>query len=110
MGFKQRLIDQGFRAVHVEAKNYTNWEPNLFELFPSKLVDLVLEDEWNKTVGRIAPTVASLFVRFRVNTLVNYDAVSRSFAVYKNIYENYEHYTAADAWWTSVQDSVRHQI
>ena len=31
----------------------------MFETFPAKLTELVLDDEWNKAVGRIPPMVAA---------------------------------------------------
>ena len=53
----------------------------IFSSFHPK--ELVLDDEWNKAVGRIPPMVANLFVRFRVNTLVNYEVVDRAFAAFE---------------------------
>ena len=36
------------------------WSEAMFETFPPKLTELVLDDEWNKAVGRIPPMVAPL--------------------------------------------------
>ena len=36
-----------------------NADQDMFETFPPKLTELVLDDEWNKAVGRIPPMVAA---------------------------------------------------
>ena len=73
------LSDKGFYPVHIEKLNYTTWNHSLLEFMPDSLVKFVLDDEWNKAVGRIPPFGATLFVRFRVNTNVNYDIVKAAF-------------------------------
>jgi len=108
--FKKHLQDIGFNCVHVEKKNYMNWEKSYFETMPPKLVSLVLEDEWNKAVGRIPPFAATLFVRFRVNTLVNYDVVEKAFASFENDHREDEEFVAATAWWKEMRDVVQAMI
>jgi len=87
-----------------------NWEKDMFSTFPSKLVELVLDDEWNKAVGRIPPFVANLLVRFRVNTLVNYDVVDRAFAAFDVDHRSNPNYLKATKWWSSVADQVQLRI
>eukprot|EP00434_Breviolum_minutum_P024216 symbB.v1.2.021381.t1/scaffold1834.1/size99453/1 len=110
IGFKKLLIEKGFRSVHVEKANYLNWDKEMFETFPSKLTELVLDDEWNKAVGRIPPMVANLFVRFRVNTLVNYEVVDRAFAAFEEDLRGTPDYVKATAWWVKVEKKVLQDI
>lgn len=110
IGFKQLLIEKGFRSVHVEKANYLNWDKEMFETFPPKLTELVLDDEWNKAVGRIPPMVANLFVRFRVNTLVNYEVVDRAFAAFEEDLRGTPDYVKATAWWVKVEKKVLQDI
>ncbi|CAK9041733.1 Uncharacterized protein SCF082_LOCUS24739 [Durusdinium trenchii] len=110
IGFKKLLIEKGFQSVHVEKANYLNWDKDMFETFPPKLTELVLDDEWNKAVGRIPPMVANLFVRFRVNTLVNYEVVDRAFAAFEEDLRGTPDYVKATAWWVKVEKKVLQDI
>jgi len=110
VGFKAALRDKGFVDVHVESRNYVNWQPSFFGAMPHKLVQMVLADEWNKAVGRIPPVAATLFVRFRVNTLVNYDIVRRAFAYYEANYSSAPHFAAAEQWWQGIRAEVHQKI
>lgn len=110
LGFQAELAKKGFTLVHVEKNNYMNWEKDMFSTFPPKLVELVLDDEWNKAVGRIPPFVANLFVRFRVNTLVNYDVVDKAFAAFDVDHRSNPNYLKATQWWSSVAGQVQQRI
>jgi len=110
IGFKKYMAEKGFAAVHVEKANYLNWEKAMFETFPPKLTELVLDDEWNKAVGRIPPMVANLFVRFRVNTLVNYEVVDRAFAAFEEDLRGTPDYVRATKWYISVEKKVLQSI
>ncbi|CAE7251245.1 unnamed protein product [Symbiodinium natans] len=110
IGFKKYMQEKGFAAVHVEKANYLNWEKAMFETFPPKLTELVLDDEWNKAVGRIPPMVANLFVRFRVNTLVNYEVVDRAFAAFEEDLRGTPDYVRATKWFMSVEKKVLQNI
>ncbi|CAJ1408469.1 unnamed protein product [Effrenium voratum] len=110
VGFKELMVKKGFRAVHVEKANYLNWEKAMFETFPPKLTELVLDDEWNKAVGRIPPMVANLFVRFRVNTLVNYEVVDRAFAAFEEDLRGTPDFVKATQWWVKVEKKVLQDI
>eukprot|EP00931_Biecheleriopsis_adriatica_P101512 TRINITY_DN76630_c0_g1_i1.p1 TRINITY_DN76630_c0_g1~~TRINITY_DN76630_c0_g1_i1.p1 ORF type:complete len:1114 (+),score=201.04 TRINITY_DN76630_c0_g1_i1:100-3441(+) len=106
-GFQQALEKQGFKTVHVEKSNYMNWQTDMFETFPPKLTEVVLDDEWNKAVGRIPPFAANQLVRFRVNTNVNYDVVDRAYAAFEQNLRSTPIFTKATKWWTDVERSVR---
>eukprot|EP00930_Biecheleria_cincta_P048102 TRINITY_DN33464_c0_g1_i1.p1 TRINITY_DN33464_c0_g1~~TRINITY_DN33464_c0_g1_i1.p1 ORF type:complete len:1112 (-),score=159.34 TRINITY_DN33464_c0_g1_i1:230-3565(-) len=110
LGFQAELEKKGFTLVHVEKSNYMNWEKDMFSTFPPKLVELVLDDEWNKAVGRIPPFVANLFVRFRVNTLVNYDVVDRAYEAFDVDHRSNPNYQKATKWWSSVADQVQQMV
>eukprot|EP00931_Biecheleriopsis_adriatica_P096753 TRINITY_DN7043_c0_g1_i1.p1 TRINITY_DN7043_c0_g1~~TRINITY_DN7043_c0_g1_i1.p1 ORF type:complete len:968 (+),score=193.03 TRINITY_DN7043_c0_g1_i1:362-3265(+) len=105
-GFQEALQKKGFRTVHVEKSNYMNWQTAMFETFPPKLVEVVLDDEWNKAVGRIPPFVANQLVRFRVNTLVNYDVVDRAFAAFEHDLRSTPSFVKATDWWARTETEV----
>eukprot|EP00930_Biecheleria_cincta_P035176 TRINITY_DN24213_c0_g2_i1.p1 TRINITY_DN24213_c0_g2~~TRINITY_DN24213_c0_g2_i1.p1 ORF type:complete len:1119 (+),score=142.49 TRINITY_DN24213_c0_g2_i1:101-3457(+) len=109
-GLQKALNEKGFRTVHVEKSNYLNWDKGMFETFPPKLVEIVLDDEWNKAVGRIPPFAANLLVRFRVNTNVNYDVVDRAYAAFEQDLRGTPSLVKAKQWWSEVRDEVEAKI
>jgi len=104
--FKESLQAKGFVPVHVEKHNYMNWDRVYFETMPPRLVEMILEDEWNKAVGRIPPFAASLFVRFRVNVLVNYNIVEKAFAAFELESRSEPGLVQAEEWWRSISSEV----
>ncbi|CAE8617385.1 unnamed protein product, partial [Polarella glacialis] len=109
-GFKQHLVAQGFQAAIVEASNYAVWEPGCLDVLPRSVADLVEEDEWNKAVGRIPPTAASLFVRFRVNAMVNYNLVRHAFEECCSAYGSEEAWLQAKTWWGLVAEEAGRDV
>jgi len=77
--FKEHLKSQGFTVGHLTQIHYASWTPQMLDAMPDSLSNQVANDEWNKAVGRIPPAVANLFVRFRVNTKVNFNVIDRAF-------------------------------
>eukprot|EP00930_Biecheleria_cincta_P025905 TRINITY_DN18362_c0_g2_i1.p1 TRINITY_DN18362_c0_g2~~TRINITY_DN18362_c0_g2_i1.p1 ORF type:complete len:1176 (+),score=192.04 TRINITY_DN18362_c0_g2_i1:128-3529(+) len=106
LGFKASLIKSGFTCVHAQQANYMNWDAAMLEKMPPKLVELILDDEWNKAVGRIPPFVASLFVRFRVNTAVNYDVIDRAYTAFQRSRQGDQYLKKANAWWSKIADEA----
>jgi hypothetical protein len=77
--WKNHLLSQNFRLSCVEAANYTVWTiACINELLPA-FQDTVFYDEWLKAIGRIHPEAVNLFVRFRVNVLVNYGVIYKGY-------------------------------
>lgn len=70
------------------SSNYMHWTTAFLSALPSVLAKEVwlkalihmalrteaLQDEWKKAVGRIPPEMSNIFVRFKVNSNVNYAA------------------------------------
>lgn len=108
--WKALLVERGFRAVHVEQKNYVRWTPEFFGHMPPGLVDVVLEDEWNKSVGRIPPSAASLMVRFRVNAQVNYDVVARAYDAFCTLHGRSSAFAEATGWCRALSSQLREWV
>ena len=49
-------------------------------------------------------------MRFRVNTLVNYEVVDRAFAAFEEDLRGTPDYVRATAWWVKVEKKVRQDI
>ena len=45
--------------------------------FKKRAAGKALQDEWKKAVGRIPPDMSNVFVRFKVNSNVNYATCHR---------------------------------
>merc|ERR1719210_1385416 len=102
MGFKAFLQTQGFSTAHISEKNYVHWDKIFFNEMPDRLVSLVQDDEWNKVLGRISPTTGTLFLRFRLNTAVNYDVVDKAFAHFELNHQGKRDFIAANEWWDQI--------
>eukprot|EP00930_Biecheleria_cincta_P000846 TRINITY_DN102041_c0_g1_i1.p1 TRINITY_DN102041_c0_g1~~TRINITY_DN102041_c0_g1_i1.p1 ORF type:complete len:1127 (-),score=185.87 TRINITY_DN102041_c0_g1_i1:108-3488(-) len=109
-GFKHVLARKGFSCVHVDKLNYTSWRSIYFNYMPDALVELVLDDEWNKAVGRISPMAANLFVRFRVNTAVNYELVGKAFAMFQSTYAGNANFVKAMDWWFGAAGDIHELV
>ena len=70
--FKKHLVNKGFKALHLGSSNYMHWTTAFLSALPSVLAKEALQDEWKKAVGRIPPEMSNIFVRFKVNSNVNY--------------------------------------
>eukprot|EP00928_Gymnodinium_smaydae_P079368 TRINITY_DN6331_c0_g4_i1.p1 TRINITY_DN6331_c0_g4~~TRINITY_DN6331_c0_g4_i1.p1 ORF type:complete len:1210 (+),score=108.96 TRINITY_DN6331_c0_g4_i1:32-3661(+) len=106
IGFKKYLTSLGFADVHIQNMNYVPWQECYFDRMPQALVQLVLDDEWHKAVGRIGPNAASLLVRFRVNVSVNYALVSKAFAMFHKTYSRTTNFSRALEWWSTNAEQV----
>jgi len=109
-GFVNFLSNLGFSTVFVDATNYANWDGHLLGILPSTLVDLAMQECWSKAVGRIPPTAASLLVRFRVNTRLNYDVISRAFRTWQSQHQSDDRLSRAEEWWNSIATDVTKSI
>lgn len=84
--FKKHLLSQNFMWSCVEATNYAPWTLSCINILPTIFQDGVYCDEWLKATGRIAPVAVNLFVRFRVNVMVNYTVIFKGYELFeKNV-------------------------
>lgn len=111
LGFKDHLVKKGFFPVHVGRKYIINWSRSYFEYLPPKLVTIIMESSWNKIVGRIAPSAATLLVRFRLNTRDNYNTVDQVFTTFKaTISRDDCNFLKATEWWNQISNDVNKAI
>jgi len=108
--WKKSLLQQGFVPLHIDRLNYLNWQCDFLEILPYTLVEMVLDDEWNKAVGRIPPHAVTLFVRFRVNCLINYDVVDKAFVAMERTYFRDANFLKATEWWAGVAEEVHSMV
>jgi len=106
-GFKAMLQGQGFRGVHVGQHIYVPWHHLFLELMPANLVKFALQDEWKKAVGRLPPTAASLFIRFRVNTKINYEVIDQASRAFEKTREGEANLSLALKWWEDIAADVK---
>jgi len=108
--FKAHLVANGFLMGCVAQENYALWTRSCTSILIPKLQDEVFTDEWMKAIGRINPEAVNLFVRFRVNVMVNYSVIRSGFAELEEKFRDDPLFSQAADWWTELRDPALEKI
>jgi len=108
--FKAHLLANGFLMSCVAQENYAPWTQHCTSILIPELQDGVYTDEWMKAIGRINPEAVNLFVRFRVNVMVNYSVIRSGFAELEEKFRDDPLFSQAADWWTELRDQALEKI
>lgn len=108
--FKAHLLANGFLMSCVAQENYAPWTQHCTSILIPELQDGVYTDEWMKGIGRINPEAVNLFVRFRVNVMVNYSVIRSGFAELEEKFRDDPLFSQAADWWTELRDQALEKI
>ena len=108
--FKEHLLANGFLMSIVAQENYAPWTQQCTSILFPKLQDEIYTDEWMKATGRINPEAVNLFVRFRVNVMVNYGVIRKGFVELEEKFLDDDLFSQATDWWMKIRDKALEKI
>ncbi|CAE7232637.1 unnamed protein product [Symbiodinium necroappetens] len=108
--FKDHVLKKGFKACHVGSNNYMHWRTDFFTSLPAILMKEALQDEWKKAVGRIPPDMSNVFIRFKVNSNVNYVVVEHAYASFAESRKDDASFKKAMTWWLELRPAIKQAV